>query len=37
MSYVLNIDFCEDYIWGEMEDYILIVFMQDLFLGVDLL
>lgn len=35
MSYAPNIDPCEDYIWGETEDYTLIVSTQDPPPGVD--
>jgi hypothetical protein len=35
MSYAPNIDPCEDYIWGETEDYTLIISTQDPPPGVD--
>ncbi|MBV6655653.1 MAG: hypothetical protein KI786_17925, partial [Mameliella sp.] len=35
MSYAPNIDPCDDYIWGETEDYTLVVAAQDPPTGVD--
>ncbi|MEQ8702852.1 MAG: GEVED domain-containing protein [Phaeodactylibacter sp.] len=35
MSYAPNLDPCEDYVWGETEDYTLIIATQDPSTGVD--